>query len=81
MAGEVMNDELERIYKEVVMTCSDTCLGGMRKTMKTLRQDNWCPSLPNTRLEHYHNTNLLSHTILIKKFKVELKIPEILIPL
>jgi hypothetical protein len=76
MAGQVINDELEWIYKKVAMTCTDTCLGGIRKIMKTLSQNSWCLRLPNTTSKNSHKTNLL------KKFTVELKlkIPSIPLP-
>jgi hypothetical protein len=67
MVGWRVNNEVERIWKEMAMTCEkycpDICLEGLSKTTKKLSWDSLCPGqdlhLPNKSWAHYHYIDLL----------------------
>jgi hypothetical protein len=57
----LMNDEFERIWKEVTYSTyiAGIYLNGLRKTTKFLKQVRWCPDrdskpAPNTSVQFYH---------------------------
>jgi hypothetical protein len=53
MTGRLVNNDLEGMRKEAIATNlrynSNICSEGLRKTMKILSQDSWCPSKDSNR--------------------------------
>jgi hypothetical protein len=72
-----MNNELERMWKEVMMTYSEiypsVCLDGLRKTKQNLRKSKpWAKICVDVRIKTWnHKLQKYEKTILTKRSKME----------